>query len=152
MARFGLGHILNRKKTIMERRTKRRTPHSPLSILIVDDSSTVVYALRKVLEQDGYHILVAGDGAEAIKATEIYQPDLILMDVVMPGMNGFQATRHIRKLPVAMNTPIIIISGSEQKTEQFWLRKLGANDFIAKPILRGQLFTAIEKYLFPQVA
>jgi twitching motility two-component system response regulator PilH len=70
----------------------------------------------------------------------------------MPGMNGYQATRRIRKLPQYRETPIIIISASEQKTEEFWLRKLGASDFLAKPVLRGQLFPTIEKHLYSHVA
>jgi len=152
MVKFGLDSIFGRGKSITERRNKPRQAHSPLSILVVDDSVTVVYALKNILEQDGYQVLEAGNGEEAIMVAETYQPDLILMDVLMPGMDGFQATRYIRKLPEVMDTPIIIISGSEQKTEEFWLRKLGANDFLAKPVLRGQLFPAIEKHLYSQVA
>lgn len=152
MAKFGFDSILGRKKETTERRKKARQPHNPLSILVVDDSSTVVFALKRLLEQDGYEVLVAGDGEEAIMVAETYKPDLILMDVLMPGMNGFQATRHIRKLPQTEDTPIIIISGSEQKSEEFWLRKLGANDFLPKPVLRGELFPAIEKHLYSQVA
>lgn len=155
MAKIGLNSILGRKKgnkEFTERRRKPRQPHLPLSILIVDDSTTVIYAIKKVLEQDGYEVLVASDGEEAIMVAETFQPDLILMDVVMPGMDGFQATRHIRKMPYVQDTPIIIISDSEQETEEFWLRKLGANDFLAKPVLRGQLFPTIEKHLYSQVA
>ena len=152
MVRFGLDNILGRGKAATERRHKPRRPHAPSSILVVDDSSTVLYGLKKLLEQDGYQVLVAGDGEEAIMVAETYQPDLILMDVLMPGMNGFQATRHIRKIPEFTDTPIIIISGSEQKSEEFWLRKLGANDFLPKPVSRGQLFPTIEKHLYSQVA
>ena len=79
-------------------------------------------------------------------------PEMILMDVLMPGMNGFQATRRIRKMRHLNNTPIIIISASEQKTEEFWLRRLGANDFLPKPITRGQLFPTIEKHLLVKIA
>ncbi|MGD8483812.1 MAG: response regulator [Thioalkalispiraceae bacterium] len=152
MEKFGLARLLGNKKGKTERRRQERIAHGPLSILVVDDSSTVVYALKKVLEQDGYQVLVASNGEQAIDMAEQHQADLILMDVIMPGMNGYQATRRIRKLPQYRETPIIIISASEQKTEEFWLRKLGASDFLAKPVLRGQLFPTIEKHLYSHVA
>jgi twitching motility two-component system response regulator PilH len=152
MNKFGFGSLLGRDKSGKERRKKPRMPHFGSSILIVDDSSTVVFALKKLLEQDGYSVLTANNGEQALVTAETHKPDLILMDVIMPGMNGFQATRRIRKIVHLEATPIIIISASEQKTEEFWLRKLGANDFLPKPITRGQLFPTIEKYLFSQVA
>jgi len=121
-----------------------------IKILVVDDSRTVVHGLRSVLEQDGYHVMEAYDGMTAIELAKAHQPDLILMDVIMPGLNGFQATRKIRKDPSTHMIPIIIISGTEQPTEQFWLTKLGANDFLGKPIIRGDLFTKVETQLYPR--
>ena len=152
MNKFDFSKILGRNKdTVKERRRKKRVPHVGSSILVVDDSSTVVFALKRLLENDGYEVMTAANGEQAIMMAEKYGPDLILMDVLMPGMNGFQATRKIRKMAQLDTTPIIIISGSEQKTEEFWLRRLGANDFLPKPITRGLLFPTIEKHLFSQV-
>lgn len=153
MNRFDFSKLIGRDKTaVKERRRKKRVPHLGTSILVVDDSSTVVFALKKLLENDGYDVLTAANGEQAIMMAEKYHPDLILMDVIMPGMNGFQATRRIRKMDQLNNTPIIVISASEQKTEEFWLRRLGANDFLSKPITRGLLFPTIEKHLFTRVA
>lgn len=134
-----------------ERRAKQRLPKSRVTkILIVDDSRTVVHNLRTMLEQDGYYVMEANDGMTGIEISRIHRPDLILMDVIMPGLNGFQATRKIRKDPLTQAIPIIIISATEQPTEQFWLSKLGANDFIGKPIVRGELFTKVENQLHPR--
>lgn len=153
MNRFDFSKILGRDKIAnKDRRRKMRVSHTGCSILVVDDSSTVVFALKKLLEHDGYEVLTAANGEQALMMAEKYTPDIILMDVIMPGMNGFQATRRLRKLNQLEDTPIIIISASEQKTEEFWLRRLGANDFLPKPITRGQLFPTIEKHLAAQAA
>jgi len=92
----------------------------------------------------------ASNGLEAVELFRKEQPDIILMDVIMPGLNGFQATRKIRKDPATHSIPIIIISATEQPTEQFWLTKLGANDFLGKPIIRRDLFTKVETQLYPR--
>ena len=134
-----------------ERRAKQRMPKNRvIKVLVVDDSRTVVHGLRSVLEQDGYYVMEAYDGMTAIELAKAHQPDIILMDVIMPGLNGFQATRKIRKEPSTHSIPIIIISGTEQPTEQFWLTKLGANDFLGKPIIRRDLFTKVESQLYPR--
>lgn len=141
------------KRAQNERRAKQRSPKNrPIKILVVDDSRTVVHGLRTVLEQDGYLVMEAYDGMTAIELAKAHQPALILMDVIMPGLNGFQATRKIRKDPSTHSIPIIIISATEQPTEQFWLTKLGANDFLNKPILRGDLFIKVESQLYPRQA
>lgn len=143
---------LNRRTTSgSERRAKQRHPKNrTIKILVVDDSRTVVHNLRTMLEQDGYYVMEANDGMTGIELAKRQRPDLILMDVIMPGLNGFQATRKIRKDVITQQIPIIIISATEQPTEQFWLTKLGANDFIGKPVIRGELFNKVENQLFPQ--
>ena len=151
MDRLSFRSLFARRSDSNERRTKQRLPKNRvIKILVVDDSRTVVYGLRTVLEQDGYHVMEAYDGMTAIELAKAHQPDLILMDVIMPGLNGFQATRKIRKDPVTHSIPIIIISATEQPTEQFWLTKLGANDFLSKPIIRGELFSKVESQLYPR--
>lgn len=143
--------LFSRRSERNDRRSKKRLPKERIfKVLVVDDSRTVVHGLRSVLEQDGYHVIEAYDGMTAIELARVHQPDLILMDVIMPGLNGFQATRKIRKDPGTHSIPIIIISATEQPTEQFWLTKLGANDFLGKPIIRGDLFNKVESQLYPR--
>ena len=146
-----LKSLFSRRTESDDRRTKQRTPKSRIiKVLVVDDSRTVVHGLRSVLEQDGYYVMEAFDGMTAIELAKAHQPDIILMDVIMPGLNGFQATRKIRKDPATHSIPIIIISATEQPTEQFWLTKLGANDFLGKPIIRRDLFSKVETQLYPR--
>ena len=144
-------NLFARRTSSTDRRSKPRQPKSRvIKVLVVDDSRTVVHSLRSVLEQDGYYVMEAYDGMTAIELAKAHQPDIILMDVIMPGLNGFQATRKIRKDPSTHSIPIIIISATEQPTEQFWLTKLGANDFLGKPVIRGDLFTKVETQLYPR--
>jgi CheY-like chemotaxis protein len=144
-------NLFSRRTNSTDRRAKPRLPKTRvIKVLVVDDSRTVVHGLRSVLEQDGYYVMEAYDGMTAIELAKAHQPDIILMDVIMPGLNGFQATRKIRKDPATHSIPIIIISATEQPTEQFWLTKLGANDFLGKPIIRGELFTKVESQLYPR--
>jgi len=151
MDRMSFKGLFNRRSASNERRAKQRMPKDRvIKVLVVDDSRTVVHGLRAVLEQDGYYVMEAYDGMTAIELAKAHQPDIILMDVIMPGLNGFQATRKIRKDPSTHSIPIIIISATEQPTEQFWLTKLGANDFLGKPIIRGDLFTKVESQLYPR--
>ncbi len=151
MDRLSLKGLFTRRSTNNERRGKQRMPKNRIiKVLVVDDSRTVVHGLRTVLEQDGFYVMEAYDGMTAIELAKAHQPDIILMDVIMPGLNGFQATRKIRKDPATHNIPIIIISATEQPTEQFWLTKLGANDFLGKPIVRRELFTKVETQLYPR--
>ena len=130
-----------------DKRTKQRDPVSDRSILIVDDSRTVVHALKTTLEQAGYSTIAASDGKRGIELAIEYQPDLILMDIVMPGINGFKATRLLRKETRTEDIPIIIMSGNEQATEKFWGMRLGANEFISKPIQRGLLFKMLDDFI-----
>lgn len=117
------------------------------TILIVDDSRTAIALLKKVLEPTGFSIISAENGEEGIEMAKLHKPDFILMDVIMPGLNGFQATRRIRKAPETSHIPIIIISGNEQATEKFWGLKVGANGFLAKPVARAELFHLLGEHL-----
>lgn len=120
---------------------------SAATVLIVDDSRTQVHLLRLVLEKFGYRTLAAYDGEEGVDMAIRERPDLILMDIVMPNVNGFQATRMIRKNPVTADIPVIIISGAEQMSDKIWGIRLGANDFIAKPLSRTILIGKIKALL-----
>lgn len=120
---------------------------SAATILIVDDSRTQVHLLRIVLEKFGYRTLAAYDGEQGVDLAIQERPDIILMDIVMPNVNGFQATRMIRKNPVTADIPVIIISGAEQMSDKIWGIRLGANDFLAKPLSRTILIGKIRALL-----
>ena len=102
-------------------------------MLVVDDSPTICAVLGKMLGQGGYHVLKATDGTAAIALARSQPPALIFLDVVMPGMNGFGVLRALRHDPLTGGIPIIMISGNQQATEQFYLQRCGADDFMKKP-------------------
>ncbi len=135
---------------IERRRHRRVTPPKGTSILIVDDSTTIRFVMSKMLWESGYRVIEAPNGREGIDMALEHSPDLIFMDVVMPGINGFQATRILRKQEQTRDVPIIIISGNRQAVEQFWAGKIGANDYMEKPFDRGEFFRRLEKVLYPQ--
>lgn len=155
MKRFTLKNLFTRASGANSLKERRRNPRPPegydLTILIVDDSRTVVAAFTKVLRQAGFNTIAATNGLEGVATAKEKLPDLILMDVVMPGLNGFQATRQIRKHETTSHIPIIIVSGEQQATEQFWGKRVGANAFLTKPIDRGQFFGKIFETLEEKV-
>ena len=112
-------------------------------MLIVDDSPTICAVLGKMLGQDGYHVLKATDGPSAIELVCRQPPALIFLDVVMPGMNGFGVLRALRHDPLTRDIPIIMISGNQQATEQFYLQRCGADDFMKKPFDRDDVYERI---------
>ena len=112
-------------------------------MLVVDDSPTICAVLGKMLGQDGYHVLKATDGAAAIELARSEPPALIFLDVVMPGMNGFSVLRALRHDPRTRDIPIIMISGNQQATEQFYLQRCGADDFMKKPFDRDDVYERI---------
>ena len=128
----------------------RLRPNPGTTVLVVDDSKTIQVVLTRMLSQYGYQTLSAYDGERAVALTREHKPALVLMDVVMPGMNGFQATREIRKDldPQISSIPVIIMSGNAQPTEEFWSIKIKANGFIAKPFSDEDLLDRIEGQLF----
>ena len=133
---------------IKERRKQPRPENGyDITILVVDDSRTVVAAFKKVLMQAGFTVISATNGEEGVEQAKTHLPDLILMDVVMPVLNGFQATRRIRKDELTSHIPIIIVSGEQQPTELFWGKRVGANGFLTKPIDRGLFFAKIFEIL-----
>jgi len=156
MRRFSLRNLFKRSSAadaIKERRERPRPKNGyDVTILVVDDSPTVIAAFTKVLTQAGFKVLTAMSGEDGVSMAKTERPDLILMDVVMPGINGYQATRQLRHDPVTANTPILIVSGAQQTTEQMWGRKAGANGFLSKPIDRGAFFGKIFECLEDKLA
>jgi len=113
------------------------------SVLIVDDSPTEVHVLKGILEQGGHSVSSADNAEDGIKQARALMPDVILMDVVMPGMNGFQATRALTKDPDTQHIPIIIVTTKDQETDRVWGLRQGAKDYITKPVDSTDLLTKI---------
>jgi len=114
------------------------------TILIVEDSPTDLHLLNGYLENNGYETISASSGEEALKKAGTEHPDLILMDVVMPGMNGFQATRSLSRDPSTKDIPVIIITSKQQETDKIWAMRQGARDFISKPVDEKTLIEKIK--------
>jgi len=116
-------------------------------VLIVDDSPTEVHVLRTILEANGHQVTSADNAEEGIGLAKSGKPDLILMDVVMPGMNGFQATRALTKDDETASIPIIIVTTKDQETDRVWGLRQGAKDYISKPVVADELVSKIKAIL-----
>lgn len=112
-------------------------------ILVVDDSPTERLALQEVLARNGYEIITAESGEEAIQRSKADKPDLILMDVVMPGVNGFQVTRMLSKDAVTKDIPVIMCTSKGQETDRVWGMRQGAVAYLVKPIAAEDLLDKI---------
>jgi twitching motility two-component system response regulator PilH len=113
-------------------------------ILVVDDSPTEVHALKTMLERHNYQVTTAGSGEEGVRLAKTMKPDLILMDVVMPRLNGFQATRQLCKEPATAAIPVIIVSTKEQQADTVWASRQGAKGYIVKPVNENELLGSIK--------
>lgn len=116
-------------------------------ILIVDDSPTEVHVLSQMLMTSGYNTISASNGEDGIQVARDEIPDLILMDVVMPGMNGFQATRKLSRDLMTKDIPVIIVTTKDQDTDREWGLRQGARDYLVKPVEVGNLIAKIEAAL-----
>lgn len=116
-------------------------------ILIVDDSPTDVHVLKTMLERNGYETLAVADGEDGIAKAKGEKPDLILMDVVLPGISGFQATRQITKSPDTASIPVIIVTTKDQETDRVWGLRQGAKDYITKPVSEADLMAKLRAVL-----
>lgn len=116
-------------------------------ILIVDDSPTQLLSLKRVVEKLGHTALTAEDGAAGVEAAKREVPDLILMDVVMPNLNGFQATRTISKDPKTNHIPVILVTTKGQDTDKIWGMRQGAKAYVTKPIDEKELTETIKTLL-----
>lgn len=112
-------------------------------ILIVDDSPTERFFLSDLLTKKGFQVRIAESGEEALAKAKEEKPDLILMDVVMPGLNGFQATRAISKDEETKNIPVIMCTTKGQETDKVWGMRQGAKDYIVKPVNKEELLRKI---------
>ncbi|MDE2370058.1 MAG: response regulator [Burkholderiales bacterium] len=115
-------------------------------ILVVDDSKTELYHLSDVLGKRGYEVRTAENGEEAMRRLAELKPDLILMDVVMPGQNGFQLTRAITRDPRYADVPVIMCTSKNQETDKVWGMRQGARDYIVKPVNTEALVAKIKAF------
>jgi len=116
-------------------------------ILIVDDSPSQLLGIKRIVEKLGHEALTAEDGAAGVDAARREKPDLILMDVVMPNLNGFQATRTISKDPDTAHIPIVLVTTKDQETDKVWGMRQGAKAYVTKPIKEDDLVKTLNEFL-----
>lgn len=113
------------------------------NILLVDDSRTELHVLTDLLVRQGFRVRTAENGEEALRRIAEEKPDLILMDVVMPGQNGFQLTRTITRDPRYADVPVIMCTSKSQETDKVWGMRQGARDYVTKPVNGEELLSKI---------
>jgi twitching motility two-component system response regulator PilH len=116
-------------------------------ILIVDDSPSQLLGIKRIVEKLGHEAITAEDGAQGVEVAKRELPDLILMDVVMPNLNGFQATRTITKDETTQHIPIILVTTKDQDTDKVWGMRQGAKAYVIKPIKEEELVKALKEHL-----
>jgi twitching motility two-component system response regulator PilH len=116
-------------------------------ILVVDDSETQVASIVQILKSQGHEVVTATDGETGVEYTKKQKPDLVLMDIVMPGLNGFQATRQITHDPETSHIPVLLITTKNQETDRVWGTRQGAKGYLVKPIPDDLLVDTINEHL-----
>ena len=114
-------------------------------VLIVDDSPSQLMGMKKIMEKLGHEVISAEDGAQGVEVAKRELPDLILMDVVMPNLNGFQATRSISKDAATSHIPIVLVTTKDQVTDKVWGLRQGAKAYLTKPFSEDELAEVIER-------
>lgn len=116
-------------------------------ILVVDDSPTEVFQFKGMLEKVGHEVITADNGRDGVAMASDEQPDIVLMDIVMPDMNGFQATRQLSRSEQTSHIPVIIVSSKDQDTDKVWGERQGAKAYITKPVDEEELLTLINSLI-----
>lgn len=116
-------------------------------VMIVDDSPTDIQNLKGILQKAGHVVVEVTSGADAIERVRLDHPDCVVMDVVMPGVNGFQATRTLAKDPQTSNIPIVVVSAKTQETDRLWALRQGAREYVTKPVKESELLAKINAVL-----
>jgi len=112
-------------------------------VMIVDDSPTDVQNIRNILIKAGHQAVEATSGQDALDRIQKEKPDLVIMDVVMPGVNGFQATRQLAKDPATAKIPIVVVSSKNQESDRMWALRQGAKDYLIKPVKESELLAKL---------
>ena len=113
-------------------------------VLVVDDSATERAYLADILSQAGYQVVTAENGEDGVSKAKTEKPDLVMMDVVMPGMNGFQACRAITSGPETKHIPVFLCTTKNQETDKIWGARQGAKEYLVKPADKNELLTKIK--------
>jgi len=116
-------------------------------ILVVEDSPTQTYSLKKLLTKHGHEVITAADGEEGVELARIMQPNLILMDILLPKVDGFQATRLLTRDVHTSHIPIVVISNKTMETDVVWGKRQGAKCYFTKPIDEKELMETINELL-----
>jgi twitching motility two-component system response regulator PilH len=116
-------------------------------VMIVDDSPTDVQNLKTILQKAGHTVVECNSGQDAIDRVKLEKPDVVIMDVVMPGVNGFQATRTLSKDPATAHIPIVVVSSKSQDTDRVWALRQGAKEYMVKPVKENDLIAKIKAVL-----
>ncbi|MBE2292370.1 MAG: twitching motility response regulator PilH [Xanthomonadales bacterium] len=116
-------------------------------ILIVDDSPTQLIGIQRIVEKLGHQTLTAEDGAAGVAMAKAELPDLILMDVVMPNLNGFQATRQLSRESTTRDIPVVLVTTKDQDTDRMWGMRQGARAYLTKPFAEADLTDVIDRLL-----
>ena len=117
------------------------------TVLIVDDSPTEIHVLKTMLEKNGYTVISANSGEQGIAVAKERKPDVVLMDIVMPGLNGFQATRQLTTNPETAHIPVIIVTTKNQETDRVWGMRQGAKDYVTKPAKEDELLAKLKSVM-----
>ena len=120
-------------------------------VVIVDDSPTETLKITQALEAAGHTVEAAVDGESGVELVTATMPDVVLMDVVMPGLNGFQATRQLTKGGATKDIPVIIVTTKDQKTDRVWGKRQGAKGYLVKPVTDKELLSAVDAVLAGEV-
>lgn len=118
-----------------------------VKVLIVEDSQTEMMRMAQFLEKRGHTVITADNGENGVATARSEKPDVILMDVVMPGLNGFQATRQLTRDEDTKDIPIVIVTSKNQETDRIWGRRQGATAYLLKPVTEEQLVTTLDEVL-----
>jgi twitching motility two-component system response regulator PilH len=116
-------------------------------IMVVDDSPTDIESLKNILSRAGHAVVTSPSGQDCITRVKAEKPDVVIMDVVMPGVNGFQATRTLAKDPETAHIPVLVVSSKNQETDRVWALRQGAREYINKPVDETDLITKIQAVL-----
>lgn len=116
-------------------------------VLIIDDSPTEVHVMQQALRKHGFETLAAADGEAGIEMARSHRPDLIFMDVVMPGVNGFQATRRLARDPETAAIPVVMLTTKAEPTDRIWGLRQGAVDYVVKPVDEAGLVAKAREWL-----
>jgi DNA-binding response OmpR family regulator len=119
-------------------------------ILVVDDDPTSLKLLDLILNKEGYQVMTASNGLEALRKARLESPDLLILDVMLPGFDGFEICHRLRTEPATATMPIMMLSSKQQKSDQDAASKVGANAFLSKPVDRKALLTKVAELLGDQ--